>query len=250
MSKFRVIPIVLTDGLTVVKGDGFNNWRSVGSTQTSARLFGMRDVDELVLIDTRARFRNETIRRETIEEFADALSVPLTVGGGVQTISDIENYLKWGAEKVLIGTSAMLDPDLIALAASRFGSQSIMVSIDVVQLNPDLLAVKSGKEILDSDLVRMAEKLSENGVGEILLQSVNDDGKMCGINFMALEKILPNVQVPIIVSGGAKNPEDFYAGYLKGASGVAAGALFQFTPTTPATVRDFLAERGVPIRVS
>ena len=135
MHKVRIIPTLLTDGNTLVKGQEFNSWRSVGSVAAAARLFAMRDVDELMLLDVAATRQGRLISRTVIEDFASVLRVPFSVGGGVNSIEGVRFYLRAGAEKVVLGTAALENSNLVELAASQFGSQAIIAAIDVISLS-------------------------------------------------------------------------------------------------------------------
>ena len=250
MSKIRIIPTLLTDGLTIVKGKEFNSWRSVGSTQAAARLFSYRDVDELMLLDVMATKQNRSIEIRLIEEFSEILSIPFAVGGGLKDIDTARKVLRSGAEKIVVGTAAYLNPNFVSELASEFGSQSIVVALDVVQNNPFQIAIKSGSEIINVELESLITSFSKIGVGEILIQSKQHDGKMKGMNLSAIKIISNLTDLPLIASSGAGTKEDFYEAVDCGASAVAAGALFQFTEITPKSIRSFLQTKNVQVRIS
>jgi len=246
--KVRIIPTLLTDGNTLVKGQEFNSWRSVGSVAAAARLFAMRDVDELMLLDVAATRQGRLISRTVIEDFASVLRVPFSVGGGVNSIEGVRSYLRAGAEKVVLGTAALEIPNLIEEAANQFGSQAIIAAIDVISLSAGTLAIHSGQTQVKLDLVKTVLELEKKGIGEILVQSVTHDGKMEGMNFEAIKIVSEAVGVPVIASSGAGSHEDFLTAIRSGASAVAAGAIFQFSEVTPRSVRTFLHERGISVR--
>ncbi len=248
MHKVRIIPTLLTDGQTLVKGEGFNSWRSVGSVAAAARLFAMRDVDELMLLDVTATTQGRLISEAVIEDFASVLRVPFSVGGGVNSIEDVRMYLRAGAEKVVLGSAALEDPNLVAKAADQFGSQAIVVSIDVLDLSAGTIAIHSGQKPLSLDLIKTVIDIESKGVGEILLQSVDHDGKMMGMNFEAIRMVAESVGVPVIASSGAGKHEDFLIAIQNGASAVAAGAIFQFSEVTPRSVRKYLHRQGIAVR--
>lgn len=248
MSKVRIIPTLLTDGHTLVKGEEFNSWRSVGSVAAAARLFAMRDVDELMLLDVAATRQGRLISEAVIEDFASVLRVPFSVGGGVTSIEGVRTYLRAGAEKVVLGSAALENTNLVAEAADRFGSQAIIVSIDILSLGDGTLAINSGQSILNMDLVETVVDLESKGVGEILIQSVPHDGKMLGMNFAAIKLAAGAVGVPVIASSGAGSHEDFLTAIKSGASAVAAGAIFQFSEVTPRSVRTYLHSQGIAVR--
>ena len=248
MSKVRIIPTLLTDGLTIVKGEEFNSWRSVGSTQAAARLFSYRDVDELMLLDVMATRQNRSISASLIEEFAEILSIPFAVGGGISEMNIARNILRSGAEKIVVGTAAYLNPNFISSLSTEFGSQAIVAVIDIVQNDPFRVAIKSGSEIVKIDLESLISSFNKIGVGEILIQSKQHDGKMKGMNIPAIKKVSNLTDLPIIASSGARSGEDFFEAINNGASAVAAGALFQFTETTPKSIRNFLQSKNIQVR--
>jgi cyclase len=248
MSKVRIIPTLLSDGSTLVKGEEFNSWRSVGISQAAARLFSNRDVDELLLLDVVATRENRSISLNTIEEFAEILAIPFSVGGGIANIEDARNCLKAGAEKIVIGTAAFIDPSLITKLADEFGSQSVVVSIDIAEGTGNQIAIRSGTEIREVRISEMLDNFHKIGVGELLLQSIKHDGKMSGMNLDAIKEICDQTNLPVIASSGAGAKEDFLDAIKCGASAVAAGAVFQFTELTPRLVRDYLQENGVSVR--
>lgn len=246
--KVRIIPTLLTDGHTLVKGEGFNSWRSVGSVAAAARLFAMRDVDELMLLDVAATKQGRLISEAVIEDFASVLRVPFSVGGGINSIEGVRTYLRAGAEKVVLGSAAITNPRLVAEVADQFGSQAVIVAIDVLSLSGGTIAIHSGQTRLELDLEKTVLDLQNMGVGEIMIQSVSHDGKMSGMNNGAIKITSDAVGVPVIASSGAGNYEDFLTAINNGASAVAAGAIFQFSEVTPRSVRTYLQAQGIAVR--
>ncbi len=247
--KARVIPIVLTDGLTVVKGEKFDNWRTVGSAEATARLYARRDVDELMFLDVSARARKTTIDINLLKHFTNVLDVPFSVGGGINTLEEAKDCFRHGAEKIVLGTSAILNPSLITEIAEVFGSQAVIVSIDFQSVRSNKIQINSGQvesELESFDFIAGLENL---GAGEILLQSVERDGSLQGMDFDRIVQVSSITRLPVIASGGAASLQDCLQAILSGASAVAAGALFQFTQTTPRQVRAFLSENGISTRV-
>lgn len=252
MAKTRVSPTLLTDGISLVKGEGFNSWRTVGSVVAAARVFSMRDVDELMLLDVSATNNNRLISAELITEVASCLNVPLVVGGGVKNLEDFEKVLRAGADKVVVGSYAFENPDFISKAAERFGSQAVVASVDFTQdaAGNYLLATNSGKQLVSANPLDFAKEAFEKGAGEILLQSIQRDGLMCGMDLDLIKSVSTKVNIPVIASGGASNYEDLLKSVIAGAAAVSAGAMFQFTEQTPKGARDFLASNGVSVRVA
>ena len=248
--KIRVIPTILTDGLTVVKGEKFDNWRTVGSAEATARLYASRDVDELLFLDVTARSRGTIIDKNLLTHFSNVLDVPFTVGGGISTIDDAKLCFRFGAEKVVLGTSAIMNPRLITEIAETFGSQAVIVSVDFEQDTGNQILGDSGKSDSNLNGLEFIETLESLGAGEILLQSIQRDGTLSGMDFKRIELVSALTKLPVIASGGAASLNDFQKAVLSGASAVAAGALFQFTSVTPREVRRYLADQGVRTRIT
>jgi cyclase len=248
--KTRVIPVILTDGQTVVKGEKFNNWRTVGSAKAIARLFSHRNVDEIVFLDVTARNRRTCIDFELISEFSEILEVPFSVGGGVSSMQEFSQCIRAGAEKVVLGTSAIENPQLISDAAQEFGSQAVVVSVEAGLSAEDKTTIYSGSRISDLSTLEVVELVEEKGAGELLIQSPSRDGMMGGINLDLIAQVSGRTQLPLIASGGVGDLNDFLAVAKLGVSGVAAGAIFQFTEITPTSVRNFLRDSGIDVRTT
>jgi len=246
--KFRVIPTVLTDGLSQVKGSKFNNWRTVGSVMQAVRVHSLRDVDELVLLDVNASSQGRTISPSLVSKISASLRIPLTVGGGISSIENVEILLGAGADKVVLGTSVVNNMPLVSELSSVFGSQAIVCSVDSEGPGMERIGIFSGKQLVELSPESHAVQLEEAGAGELLVQSIFHDGELEGMDYELLDRIASLVSVPIIFSSGARGPEDFYQAFSAGASAVCAGALFQFTEVTPDLIRESLIKRGVPCR--
>jgi len=246
--KIRIIPTILTDGLTVVKGEKFDNWRTVGSAEATARLYANRDVDELLFLDVTARSRNTIIDKNLLIHFSNVLDIPFTVGGGISTIEDAKLCFRYGAEKIVLGTSAILNPKLITEIADIFGNQAVIVSVDFEEDASNEIRIESGSAETEIRSLEFIENLAALGAGEILLQSVQRDGTLTGMDFNRISQVSSLTSLPVIASGGASSLNDFHQAVQSGASAVAAGAVFQFTQITPKQVRSFLSKQGVQTR--
>ena len=246
--KIRIIPTILTDGLTVVKGEKFDNWRTVGSAEATARLYASRDVDELLFLDVKARTRNSMIDKTLLTHFSNVLDVPFSVGGGINTLEDAKFCFRFGAEKVVLGTAAIMSPKLITEIADVFGNQAVIVSIDFENDVSDRIRIESGTAETEVQSLEFIESLAALGAGEVLLQSVQRDGTLSSMDFARILQVSALTKLPVIASGGASSFEDFHRAVLSGASAVAAGALFQFTQITPTQVRSHLSQRQVSVR--
>ena len=248
--KIRIIPTILTDGLTVVKGEKFDNWRTVGSAEATARLYANRDVDELLFLDVTARSRNTMIDKNLLIHFSNVLDIPFTVGGGISTIEDAKLCFRYGAEKVVLGTSAILNPKLITEIADVFGNQAVIVSVDFEEDANNRIRIESGSAEIEIRILEFIDNLAALGAGEILLQSIQRDGTLTGMDFNRIAEVSNLTTLPVIASSGAATLADFHQAVKSGASAVAAGAIFQFTQITPKQVRSFLSEQGVDTRIT
>jgi cyclase len=248
--KFRVIPTILTDGTTVVKGKNFNNWRTVGSAVAMARLFASRDIDELIFLDVTARHRKKTIDIDLISKFSNLLSTPFTVGGGIDSVSQAALCLRSGAEKVILGSAAYENPKLVGEIADKFGNQAVVVAVDLLSCNSNHFSIHSGSTTISENFLEYIQELERLGAGEIMLQCKELDGEMKGLCLEQLKSAVGVVKCPIVVSSGAASPSDYLNAYKIGAAGVAAGAIFQFTQLTPKEIRESLRSQGVPVRNS
>jgi cyclase len=251
MLKTRVIPTLLWKDYGLVKGVGFDSWRGVGAVMPAIKVYQLRDVDELILLDISAFTAGRELDYEAIEGFAEACRVPLTVGGGVTEIAMIRRLLQAGADKVAINSAAYQNLDLIATAAAKFGSQCIVSSIDARRTNSDNYECfsASGSQATGKEAGSWAKQLQCTGAGEILITSIEQDGTMEGYDLELVRIVADAVTIPIIAAGGAGKVQHFSAAITAGnASAVAAASIFHFTECTPAAVKQHLASQGIPVR--
>lgn len=251
MLKVRVIPTLLWKDFGLVKGVGFNSWRRVGSMLPSVKVYNIRDVDELIIMDILASQEKTPPKHESVQDFSDECFVPLTVGGGITDIEQINKLLHAGADKVLINTAAYADPLLIEKAALCFGSQCIVAGIDAKALASGQYACFShaGRVLTDKEPVTWAKQLEKLGAGEILITSIDRDGTMLGYDLELISMVTHSVKIPVIASGGAGKPEHAYEAIKSAnASAVAAASIFHFTEQTPLSVKHYLSQKGVPVR--
>lgn len=251
MLKVRVIPTLLWKDFGLVKGEAFDSWRRVGSVLPAIKVYNRRDVDELVLMDINATPEDNQPDAESIRDFALECHVPLTVGGGIRNIEQINQLLAAGADKVAINTAAFTEPDLIAEASARFGVQCIVSSIDVMRHPDGRLSCYShcGQKDTGKDPVEWAIRCAELGAGEILLTSIDRDGMMNGYDIELIQSVSSAVNIPVIASGGAGNYDHLIeAVKLGGATAVAMASMLHFTESTPAEARDAMKAAGIPVR--
>ena len=219
----------------------------------AVKVYNMRDVDELIFLDITATSDGRHPDFELVGELADDWFMPMTVGGGVQTIDDVRRLLRVGADMVAINTSAVENPELIRQATDRFGSQCVVVSIDARRTDDGNHEVytRSGTYPTGINPVTLAQKVVEMGAGEILLTSIDRDGTMDGYDVELIRSVSNSVSVPVIASGGAGGYEHMFKALTRGkASAVAAASIFHFTEQTPLGAKYYLAERGIPVRLS
>lgn len=251
MLKVRVIPTLLYKDFGLVKGVRFDSWRPVGSPMQAVKVYNLRGVDELVLVDVTATNQGRSPDLALVDELADECFMPLTVGGGVRSLDDVANLLRAGADKVAINTVAIEDPTLIRAASDRFGAQCVVTSIDTRTNVDGRTTVWTRSATVDTgcDPVEVAVRFESLGAGEILLTAADRDGMMCGYDVDTIRRVSDAVSIPVIASGGAGEYEHMVAALRDGhASAVAAGAIFHFTQQTPAEAKAHLAAAGFPVR--
>ena len=248
----RIIPCLDVNAGRVVKGVKFQELRDAGDPVECARAYDRQGADELVFLDITASSDNRAIMHDVVAATAEQCFMPLTVGGGLRTVADIEAKLKSGADKVSLNTAAIQQPDLIRAASDRFGAQCIVLAIDAKR-EPDgrswRVYTHGGRHPTDLDAVAWAEHAVDCGAGEILLTSMDADGTQAGYDCALTRAVSEAVPVPVIASGGAGRLEHFSEVLAAGgASAVLAASLFHFGTFTIAQVKDFLAREGVPVR--
>lgn len=251
MLKIRIIPVLLWDRQGLVKGKQFDSSRVVGSVVQAIRVFNMREVDELVLLDVRATAEDRLPDIEMIDDLADDCCVPFTVGGGIRNIDDVTRLLRAGADKVIINTAALEHPELISRITDRFGCQCVVVSIDCKKLPDGRYEVytHSGSRPTGIDPVTHALDMEKRGAGEILLTSIDRDGMMEGYDIDLIRSVADAVSVPVIASGGCGTYEHMAQALHEGkATAIAAGAMYQFTQKTPREAKLYLQGKGFPVR--
>ena len=230
---------------------GLKGVRDVGSPVTTAKIYDSQDADELIFLDIEASLEGRSFLLETLQKVSENCFIPLTAGGGIRNISDIQEILKVGADKVSINTTALTDPNFIKHASNKFGSQCIVVSIDVKETSPGMYEVfkNRGKEPTGLDPISWAKKVASLGAGEILLTSIDKEGTLSGYDLNLIESVAKEVSIPVIANGGAGTRQHFVDCIKKGkASAVAASSIFHFSDSSITQVKSFIFNSGIPIR--
>ena len=247
--KKRIIPIVLLDGFSVVKTIEFNARRNLGSPITVARTYNTRNVDELILLDIDASTDERSIDLFTIKDIARHCFMPLTVGGGLKSVSDIEETILAGADKVALNTAAIENKILIREAARNFGSQSIVISIDVLE-NKGEWSLFSRKTRIAMNPIEFAKELEQLGAGELIINVVERDGKMEGPNFELAERMAEATAVPTIYAGGISSPSDCVKLGQTNLAGLGVSSIFHFTDYTPLDCKVAMSDAGINVRLN
>lgn len=247
----RIIPCLDTIGKNVVKGTSFSNLRVVGDAKDLARRYEKEGADELVLLDITASEENRGTFIDVVTEVASELFIPLTVGGGIKNIDDVRRLLKAGADKVSINTAAVLNPNLINQISKEFGSQCLVVAIDVKKRDRKKweVYIKGGKTPTGIDFKDWIIEVEKRGAGEILLTSIDTDGHLTGYDYELLECALEYSNLPIIASGGAGSIDDLFKALYIGVDAVLAASIFHFGTYSIPQVKEYLKEKGIWVRI-
>jgi cyclase len=230
MNFTRIIPTLLLHDGGLVKTIKFKNPKYVGDPINAVRIFNVKEVDELVLLDISASKEGRSPNYKEIEEIASEAFMPIGYGGGIKNLEQIEKLFKIGVEKIILNTSAFSNEKLIKEASSIYGSQSIVVSLDYkkdIWGNYRFFTL-SGSNKVKGDCIDVIKRIEDLGAGEVILNSIDNDGTMSGYDLSLLEKLTKEVKLPVVASGGAGNIKDFASAIKSGASAVAAGSMFVY----------------------
>jgi len=263
----RIIPCLDLKEGRVVKGTHFVQLRDAGDPVELAKRYNEQGADEVVFLDITASKENRGTIIDVVKRAADELFLPLTIGGGIRSLEDMQQLLRAGADKVSINTSAVQDPTLISRGAERFGTQCIVVAVDVRRnyaMNPDATPVEhpdgrecwyevvtyGGSRPTGIDAVAWAREVEDRGAGEILLTSMEADGTKNGFDIPITAAISGAVGIPVVASGGVGTLEHFYEGFAAGkADACLAASVFHYGEFTVRQVKEYLHSRGIPVRL-
>ena len=252
----RLIPCLDVTAGRVVKGVNFVGLRDAGDPVEIAKRYDDQGADELTFLDITASSDERDIILHIIEEVATQVFIPLTVGGGVRQVEDVRRLLNAGADKVSINTTAVTNPQMVADAAARFGSQCIVVAIDAKRVSADDEPLRwevfthGGRKATGLDAVEWAKKMESIGAGEILLTSMDRDGTKIGFNLPLTRAVSDAVNVPVIASGGVGNLQHLVDGILQGhADAVLAASIFHYGEYTVRQAKEYMAQHGIEVRL-
>ena len=245
MFRPRVIPVLLLKNLGLVKSVGFKNFTYIGDSMNAVRIYNEMKADELVFLDIEATKQNRLISLDFVRDVGEEANMPFAVGGGIKTIDDIRKITNAGAEKVIIN-SAAVDVDFINNAAKEFGSSTIVVCLDVKKKLFGGLKTwtHGGQKATNYNPVEFAKLMEENGVGELIVQSIDRDGKMEGYDVELIRSISESVSIPVVALGGAGNLNHMKeVAQIGFANGLAAGSMFVYQGANKGVLINYLSEQ-------
>lgn len=247
----RIIPCLDVKNGRVVKGMSFVNLVDAGDPVESAKQYDKQGADELVFLDITASSDSRNITIDMVEQVANSIFIPFTVGGGIRSVDDFNALLRAGADKVSVNSAAVYRPELISEAAYKFGSQCVVAAIDAKRSeNSWEVYVNGGRKPVGLDAVEWAVKCEKLGAGEILLTSMDEDGQKKGYDIALTKAISEKVNIPVIASGGAGALEHFYDAFTEGkADAVLAASLFHFGEIPIPELKKYLNGKGIPVRL-
>ena len=251
----RIIPCLDVKDGRVVKGVNFRGLKDAGDPVELASRYDAQGADEITFLDVSASHEGRSTMLDVVSRTAEQVFVPLTVGGGVRSVNDVDQLLRAGADKVGINTAAITRPELLAEVAERFGNQVVVLSVDARRCPPGVstasgyeVTTHGGRTSTGIDAVAWAVRGAELGAGEILLNSMDADGVTKGFDTEMINAVRRRVRVPLIASGGAGRPEDFAIAADHGADAVLAASVFHYGAMTIAEAKNALRNAGHPVR--
>ena len=251
MLKNRIIPCLDVKNGRVVKGINFVDLKDAGDPVEQAQIYSDGGADEICFLDITASNENRNTIYEVVEKTSKKCFVPLTVGGGVRSVDDINKLLNCGADKVSINTAAVKDPKVVIESSKKFGSQCIVVAIDAKK-NGDKWEVftHGGRNNTEIEVIEFAKKMQDCGAGELLVTSMDRDGTQIGYDIDLIKKISSNVNIPLIASGGVGNLDHLVEGIKLGnASAVLAASIFHYGNYSILEAKQYLESKGIPVRI-
>ena len=251
MLKNRIIPCLDVKNGRVVKGINFIDLKDAGDPVEQAKIYSENGADEICFLDITASNENKETIFDVVKKTSENCFVPLTVGGGVKSLEDVNKLLVSGADKVSINTAAVNNPNLIKECSKKFGSQCIVVAVDAKQKNNRWeIYTHGGRVETGIDALDFSKKMEDSGAGELLITSMNRDGTQKGYDIKLISEIEKNVNIPIIASGGVGTLEHLFEGIKYGkASAVLAASIFHYGKYTIMDAKRYLEIKGIPVRI-
>ena len=251
--SIRIIPCLDVDNGRVVKGVNFKNLTDAGDPVEMAKIYNSEGADELTFLDVSASSNQLPTTLEVVQKTAEQVFIPLTVGGGVRSVNDVDTLLRAGADKVSINTAAINRPQVIAEIAQRFGQQVLVLSVDAKRGKSKSgfeVTTHGGKVLTNLDAIEWVKQACELGVGEILLNSMDADGTKAGFDIEMIKAVRAVTNVPLIASGGAGKLSDFEDALKAGANALLAASVFHFGSFKISDVKSYLSAKGYPMRTT
>ena len=251
MLKNRIIPCLDVKNGRVVKGINFVDLKDAGDPVEQAKIYSDGGADEICFLDITASNENRSTIYEVVKKTSEKCFVPLTVGGGVRSIEDINKLLNCGADKVSINTAAVQNPKIVMESSLKFGSQCIVVAIDAKkEANSWKIFTHGGRNKTDIDAIKFAKQMEEYGAGELLVTSMDRDGTQKGYDIDLMQKISETVNIPVVASGGVGNLDHLAEGITKGkANAVLAASIFHYGKYSIKEAKQYLDSKGIPVRI-
>jgi len=249
----RIIPCLDVDNGRVVKGINFKNLTDAGDPVEMAKIYNSEGADELTFLDISASSNQLPTTLEVVQKTAEQVFIPLTVGGGIRSVNDVDTLLRAGADKVSINTAAINRPQIIAEIAQRFGQQVLVLSVDAKRGESKSgfeVTTHGGKVLANLDAIEWVKQACELGVGEILLNSMDADGTKAGFDLEMIKVVRAVTSVPLIASGGAGKLSDFEDALKAGANALLAASVFHFGSFKISDVKGYLSTKGYPMRTA
>jgi cyclase len=247
--KKRIIPSILVENYQAIKSKQFANYRIVGNLTQVVELFYRRKVDELVILDIESSKKKISLDSRILSLMTLGSLVPITYGGGIKNLTDIENCLNAGCEKVILNSILYENPKFLSEAVKNFGSQAIIVNIDIKKKENNYKIFNQSKNVIEE--IKILDHLKfcqESGCGEIVLNSVDNDGMMCGYDPFILKKFRHFINRPLIINGGCGSPQHMKEMFLLGADACMGSSIFYFTRYSYSEIKEFLLKENINIR--
>lgn len=246
----RVIVCLDVDNGRVVKGTNFKQLKDMGDPVELAVEYEKQGADEIVFLDISASNEKRPTALKLVTDIANHLSIPFTVGGGLKKLNDVKAFLDAGADKVALNTTAVLKPEIIDQTALAYGSQCVVVAIDVDKKNEELkYYINGGRKLVDKDFYQWTKEVADRGAGEILLTAMHKDGTGSGFDNELTQSISQQVSVQVIASGGAKNEQHFLEAFQQGADACLAAGMFHSGEYRVDQVKQYLIDNGLQVRI-